>query len=170
MRRNKHTFSSPSMKIKSRYAYKVNTAMVRDSSNNKISPNMGNKAYFMPKTGQRSTLGRAENHRISKNYEERKSSRSVRSHRSNSSIISTASSNSPGGKKNKMDSGLHIVGQQVSKRRGGGTRFDRTPLTRKPKNGLRNYQNNMSLENRVNKLDKKQVLANLNKQYRNKFL
>lgn len=130
---------------------------------------MNNKAYFMPKTGQRSTLGRVENHRISKNYEERKSSRSVRSHRSNSSIISTASSNSPGGKRIKMEAGLHIVGQQVSKRRGG--RNERTPFSRKHKNGLRNYTKaNVSLEHRVGKLDKKQVLANLNRQYRNKFL
>jgi hypothetical protein len=169
MRKSKNTLSSPSINSKSRYGYKANTAMVRDSSANKITPfMMGKKGRMVPKTGQRNGVYIRPDHRVHKIAEESKSNRSLRS---NSSIISTASSNSPDGKKMKVDpNGLNIIGQPLSKRKAG-NRFNRSPFSRHPQNKLRNYKNaNLSIEGRANNMDKKQVLANLNKQYRNKYL
>lgn len=167
MQRNKHTFSTPSIKAKKRYGYNVKTANVRDVSEHKISPHFSKKLSVMPKTGQRGPMIRNENRRL-RSPEERKRSDSVRS---NSSIISTASSNSPGGKKNKFDpNNLQIAGQPLTLRKGGG-RFSRSPYVRHQKNNLHNYQNqNNSIDNRVTKESKKQLLANLNRQYRNKHL
>jgi hypothetical protein len=165
MRKNKHTFSTPSLRAKKRYSYKIKTANVRDSSNSKIA---SNKPYYMPKTGQRGMINR--NDRRLQSPEERKIDNSVRSN--DQSIVSTASSNSNEEMKYKNDSGLQIAGQQLSLKKGR-NRFNRSPVSRKPQNNLRNYaNNNFSVDNRdrVNKYDKKQVLANLNKQYRNKHL
>ena len=163
MRKNKQTLSTPSMRSKQRYGYKIKTAGVRDSSNSKISPN---KPYKMPGTGQRGVILNRLDRRMH-SPEERKIDHSTRSN--DESIVSTASSNSPGGKKSK-DSSLQIAGHQLSLRKGG-NRFNRSPFSRKPQNNLRNYsKNNYSVDSRVNKFDKKQVLANLNKQYRNKHL
>lgn len=164
MRKNKQTLSTPSMRSKKRYGYKMKTANVRDSSNAKISPN---KPYLMPGTGQRGVIANRLDRRLH-SPEERKIDHSNRSN--DESIVSTASSNSPGGKKYKNESGLQIAGQQLSLRKGG-NRFNRSPFSRKPQNNLKNYtKNNYSVDSRANKYDKKQVLANLNKQYRNKHL
>jgi hypothetical protein len=122
----------------------------------------------MPKTGQRGMINR--NDRRLHSPEERKIDNSVRSN--DESIVSTASSNSKEEMKYKNNSGLQIAGQQLSLKKGR-NRFNRSPVSRKPQNNLRNYaNNNFSVDNkdRVNKYDKKQVLANLNKQYRNKHL
>ena len=147
---------------------KFKTANVRDSSIPKISPS--NKPYLIPKTGQRRAIQlRNENGRRLRSPEERKIGDSVRSN--DESIISTASSND-GSKNNKFESNkLSVAGQPLTLRKGGGGRFDRSPFSRKPRNNLRNYaKQNYSVDNRVNKFNKKAVLANLNKQYRNKHL
>ena len=167
MRKNKHTFSTPSIKVKKRYGYKIKTANVRDSSVSKISPQ--HKPYLIPKTGLRNGIQlRNENERRLRSPEERKVGDSARSN--DESIISTAYSND-GSKKIKFDpNNLQIAGLPLTLRKGGG-RFDRTPLSRKPRNNLRNYaQQNYSVDHRTNKFNKKAVLANLNRQYRNKQL
>jgi kinesin family protein 18/19 len=113
MIRNKHNFSTPSIQAKQRYGFKVQTAGVRDSSDSKISPTASSKNSKIPKTGQRkAAVVRGAQQRRLRSPEERKRSDSVRS---NSSIISTASSNSPGGKKGKFDpNNLQIAGQPLS--------------------------------------------------------
>ena len=166
MRKNKHTFSTPAMKMKKRYGHKLKTAVARDNSVTKFSPN--NKPYGIPKTGVRHGIHiRNEIGRRLRSPEERKIVDSVRSN--DESIISTASSND-GGKKGKSDPSLQVAGQPLTLRKGGG-RFERTPFSRKPRNNLRNIaQQNFSVDQRINKFKKKELLANLNRQYRNKYL
>jgi len=167
MRKNKHTFSTPAMKMKKRYGYKLKTAVARDNSVTKFSPN--NKPYGIPKTGIRNGIHiRNEIGRRLRSPEERKIMESVRSN--DESIISTASSNDGGKKAHGDASNLQVAGQPLTLRKGGG-RFERTPFSRKPRNNLRNIaQQNFSVDQRINKFKKKELLANLNRQYRNKYL
>lgn len=167
MRKNKHTFSTPSIKVKKRYGYKIKTAVARDSSVTKFSPQ--NKPRFIPKTGVRHGIHvRNEYGRRLRSPEERKGMESVRSN--DESIISTASSNDGVGKGKGEIGHLSVAGQPLTLRKGGG-RFERTPLSRKPRNNLRNIaKQNFSVDQRINKFNKKEVLANLNRQYRNKIL
>lgn len=184
MRKNKHTFSSPAMRSKSkRYGYKVKTAMVRDSSDSQMNPSVNSNPIGLPHTGQRKDYNR--NNQRMYSPEERKRSGSIAS---NGSIISTASSNSPDGKKSKLGpNSLQIAGQPMTLRKAG-IRAERTPHARNQRNNLRNYnandehgramaaltllnkKQNMSIDNRISYTDKKRVLENLNRQYRNKYL
>lgn len=186
MRKNKHTFSSPAMRSKSkRYGYKVKTAMVRDSSDSQMNPSSNSNPIGLPHTGQRKEYTRNHNNQRMYSPEERKRSGSIAS---SGSIISTASSNSPDGKKSKLDpNSLQIAGQPMTLRKAG-VRVERTPHARNNQNNLRNYnandehnravaaltllnkKQNMSIDNRVSYTDKKKVLENLNRQYRNKYL
>ena len=166
-----------------RYGYKVKTAVVRDSSDSQMNPSLNSNPSGLPNTGQRKDNKKLPQRIYSP--EERKRSGSVAS---SESIMSTASSNSPDGKKSKLDpNSLQIAGQPMTIRKAG-VRAERTPAARNNLNNLRNYngiddhskavaaltllnkKQNMSIDNRVSSTDKKKVLENLNRQYRSKYL
>lgn len=95
MKRNKNTFSTPSLKPKRRYGYKINTAKVREPISDNISISINSKPYMIPRTGQRRDHVVRNHHRRLRSPEEHKRSGSIVS---STSVISTASSNSNGGK------------------------------------------------------------------------
>lgn len=133
MKKNQHTYSTPSLKPKKRYGYKVNTAKVREpQSDSQMENPLISRPNILPKTGHRRDMNNYNRHLQSP--EERKRSGSVVS---SSSIISTASSNSPGGKKamNSINN-LQIAGQPLTIRKEN-QRFSRSPFVRN--NNLRNY-------------------------------
>jgi hypothetical protein len=158
MRRNKHTYSTPSLKPKNRYGYKAYTAKVREpTSDSGIGISINSKAYGVPKTGQRKNYAIRNPYRRLRSPEERKRSGSIVS---NSSIQSTASSNSPGGLKSKGGVvGLQIAGQPLTLRKEN-QRMNRSPFARQQQhNNLKNYVQNRN----KNHAQAKAALSLLNK-------